>query len=670
MLSFLLWPLFVLLPGASTVLLVRPSMLRRPVLLVAVAPALTFAVSMVTATLLDRVRVGPWPGVLVISTVLAIGAAVRLLLRRRHGAKRGGHVPDTEATPSERATSATAGERSLALWLLVGAILVGAAMWLAPGLPSVPLNRDVQNHAYFVARMAHENTVDTDVVLSQSPTDPASVASYYPLASHVTVATARRATGQPIAELLIAWAAMSAILVLPCGLYSLGRRLAPDRPLIAGFAALAGSGLAVFPYQPFVWGGVAFLVTMTLVPGVLALALESVDRRDTALIGLTAASVLGVALAHTSEVVLLAILLAGFAAWDLWGSGTADRDPRERRRTAAVWGSLAAMCAVLLLPELLAMLAGSSERAPIAETLDVGVIETIRRGVSFDVDEGPPQPLIGGLALIGAAILLAGRRNRPLRRFAPLMATLGLLALLVVATSMSGAPWDAMRVLTVPWYRSYWRLTYNVALFAPLFVGVAGAAACDLAVRRSGRPVGIHGAVLAVSLVVISTPVVWTTMQGTGVRDRAFSAEELALFHDLRAEVAEGDGDGSRGRTSAVLNQENDASAWAYAIAGVPTFSGLKGYTAGSAPEDRSYLLRRIADASTDGRVRQLLRRWNIDLVLVADGTYSRERATITSDELRDADGFRVIDHRGRYWVFAVPSLDDAGEHEVSAGAG
>ncbi len=60
------WVAFVLIGGAALALLVAPSMRRRPVLLVAVAPAAAFALSMLAAMALGLVGLGPWPGVAII----------------------------------------------------------------------------------------------------------------------------------------------------------------------------------------------------------------------------------------------------------------------------------------------------------------------------------------------------------------------------------------------------------------------------------------------------------------------------------------------------------------------------------------------------------------------------------------------------------------------------
>lgn len=652
MISFLVWPLLVLVPGASSVLVVRPSMFRRPALLVGVAPALSFATAMTTATTLGLIGFGPWPGVLLVDAALVLGAALRISghirADRRPEPAATGVPPDVAHRDDERLAS----HRRLSRWLLVCAIAFGALMWFLPGHPSIPLNRDTQNHAYYVARIERENTVNAAVVQAASPTNPTAVAAFYPLASHVTVATARHMTVQPVAELLIAWAVMSAMVVFPCGLYALGRRLAEDQPLVAGFAALAGACLAVIPYQPLVWGGVAFVVTMTVVPGVLALGLEAVDRGELALIGLTALAVLGVALAHTSELVLLVLLFSGIAAWDLGSAGSTS----IRRRSALSWGALALSCAVLLTPSLLAMAAGTSERSAIAETLDEGMLDAARRLVGFDVDEGPTQWAMGILALVGVGILLLGRRRRPLGRLAPVMVTITLLAALVVLTTMSGSPWDSLRVLTIPWYQSYWRLVYNVALFAPLFVGVTLATAVGVIRRRTRRPTGAVAAAIAAAIAVLSAPVVWTTLDGTGVRDGAISPVETGLFQDLaRATSDGGDGTGA-GPGQTVLNQENDSTIWAYVVAGVPAFSGSGGVLGGPGSRDRAYLLDHIEDASRNERVQRLVQRWNIRYVLAADGTYSREAPKLRPDRLSRADGFHLVDQRGRYWVFEVPT--------------
>ncbi len=421
------WVAFVLIGGAALALLVAPSMRRRPVLLVAVAPAAAFALSMLAAMALDLVGLGPWPGVAIIQAAVVVGAVARLAMLRSSDSTSTGpaHTAAPDAGPEEHR------QRRLAGWLLGTAVLLTLAVWIVPGSPSVPKNRDVQNHAYFVARIAHENSIDPAVVLAESPTSDERVADFYPLAAHSTMATAQRATGADIADMLVVWVVMSTAIALPCGLFALARRLVPDRRAVAGWAALAGACTALFPYQPMVWGGIAFTIGLSLVPGVLALALVAVDRggrRPVPLLVLAAVAVTGAAMVHTSQAALLALVMGAFLLHDLLArqgrSGDVGAGPAVR------WGALAAMCAVLLTPVALGV-PGTAERASHEETLAEGPAEVVWRVLAFDVDAGPTQLLMGALALAGIAVAVAARRTRPLRRLGAFLAVMGVIRVVV-----------------------------------------------------------------------------------------------------------------------------------------------------------------------------------------------------------------------------------------------
>jgi hypothetical protein len=343
-------------------------------------------------------------------------------------------------------------------------------------------------------------------------------------------------------------------------------------------------------------------------------------------------------------------VLGAFAVADLFGA----RRDGTLRPTVTGYAVLAGSCAVLILPLLVGVAAGgASERSAIAETRDEGVLEVVGRLVAFDIDEGPAQPVMGLLALAGIALVVVRRSDRPMGRLGALLLAMGAFALLFASATMTGPVWDQLRVATVPWYRSWWRLMYNVALFAPLFVGFGlDEFRLWLQQRTSRSPVLASGAV-AVLAVVLAAPTVWTTLSSAGIRGPAFQPGELALIDGLARRLDEDDRAPAAG---AVLNQENDATSWMYMLAGLPAFSGVQGVVDGADADDRDYLLDHIDEAAVNPRVQRLLGRWGIRYVLVGGGTYSRERAAMTPEELRAAEGFRLLDHRGLFWLFEVPT--------------
>src|SRR5205823_4034690 len=114
--------------------------------------------------------------------------------------------------------------------------------------------------------------------------------------------------GVPAGDGLIAATIILAGIAYPLGLYALARRLAPDTPLVAGFAALLAPLLPLFPYKPIAWGGIPLIAGMAIVPGAVWLAVEAIDSGQRARMALAAFAFAAVFATHTSEIPLLVAL--------------------------------------------------------------------------------------------------------------------------------------------------------------------------------------------------------------------------------------------------------------------------------------------------------------------------------------------------------------------------
>ena len=656
MTAALAWVVFALLPGAALALSIQPSLRHRPVLLASVAPGCSFALAIATAQALRWAGHGPWPGAAVVDAAVVIAATTRIAMVLRRRATAG---PDTEDCAASGDTAPQGREElAAARWLLAAALVTGIGLWVSGVQPSIPPNADSQNHGYFVARIVEHNTLDPAVVLTQSPSDPTPMARYYPLSIHVTVAIAHQSTGIPIASLLTAWTAMTAAVCLPCGLFVLVRRLLPDRPVTAGLAALLGTTVALFPYQPMVWGGLALVIGMSLVPGALSACLVAIDAHGWAPTALGALAVAGTTLAHPSEVALLVLLLAAFLLGDL----VAARPRGDLGRRARRWLGLTAACAVLLAPWALAAATGTSERTGHLSNGHGSLLGTAARLVTFDIDNGVAQPVVGVLLVVGVVVVLVRRPFAPLR---PMVLVMGALAVLFLATTVDGVPWEQLRPATVPWYRSAWRLLYNVALFAPVFVAVALESARRLARDRLSVAGSITTASVAGLAVVLTLPAAHTTLRFAFSTETLLGPEEVSLIEELGTQFDAPRGLGSPTATggeqldprpfgSTVLNQRHDATTWMYAIAGLPAFSGIAGYERSPDHADRRYVVEHLADAANDPREQALLRHFDARYVMVNDRTFLDYPPDITSEQLREA-GYRVVDHRGDLWLFEIP---------------
>ncbi len=666
MIASLAWAVFVLAPGTALALLIRPMLRHRPVLLVAVAPALGFVPAIVGAEVLGWAGLGPWPGMAILDLVLVVAAAARVVTAR--GALRiGPRTADgtlESATPTEphgevpdRRT-----DPRIAHGLLALGIAVGGALWIGGIRPSTPPNADSQNHGYFVAQIVQHNTIDPAVVLTESPVNPTSMARFYPLAIHVTVAEAHRLTDAPIADLLTAWTALTAVLCLPCGLFVLVRRLVPDEPVVAGLAALVGATVAVFPYQPMVWGGLALVMGLSMVPGVLTLCLDAVDTegRAVAEIAVAALAVAGVTLAHTSQLVLIALVLAAFFVPDL----VAARRRGEWTARLGRWLLLGGATAALLAPWAVAVATGTAERADQLSNDHRPLLDAMADLVTLDLGNGVAQPVMGALLVIGAVIVL---RRPSLAGARPLVAAIAVLAVLFVASLVPGAPWDQLRLATFPWYRSAWRVMYNVAVFAPVFAAVALEWSRRALRDRLSLPPAAATAAVAVVALVLTVPAAHRTLRFAFDTETLLGPAEVALIEDfarrMDAEVGLGTPTAANAGDAAVtplstgptvLNQRHDGTTWMYAIAGLPAFSGLRGYETAPDHADRRYVVEHLADVRHDTREQELLRRFDARYVMVNDDTYLDFEPDITSAELREA-GFAVLDHRGTLWIFEIP---------------
>lgn len=667
MIASLAWAVFVLAPGTALALLIRPALRYRPVLLVAIAPALGFVPAIIGAEVLGWVGRGPWPGVAILDLVLVVAAVARVATaagRPRFGPQT---APDTlEPTPRTEPHVEVPDRRTdqrTAYGLLALGLVVGGMLWIGGIRPSTPPNADSQNHGYFVARIVQHNTVDPAVVLTESPVNPTSMARFYPLAIHVTVAEAHHLTDASIADLLTAWTALTAALCLPCGLFVLVRRLVPDEPVVAGLAALLGATVALFPYQPMVWGGLVLVMGLSLVPGVLTLCLEAVDTEGRAVAdtAVAALAVAGVTLAHTSQLVLVGLVLAAYFVPDL----IAARRRGEWTARLGRWLLLGGATALLLAPWALAVATGSTERADQLSNDHRPLLGAIAGLVTFDLGNGVAQPVMGALLVIGAVIVL---RRPSLAGLRPLMGAVGVLAVLFVASLVPGAPWDQLRLATFPWYQSAWRVMYNVAVFAPVFA----AAALEWS-RRALRdhlslPPAAATAAVAVAALVLTVPAAHRTLRFAFDTETLLGPAEVALIEDFsrRMDVEVGLGtptaassDGGvevtpHGIGPTVLNQRHDGTTWMYAIAGLPAFSGLRGYERAPDHADRRYVVEHLADVHHDTREQELLRRFDARYVMVNDDTYLDFEPDITSAELREA-GFAVLAHRGGLWIFEIP---------------
>jgi hypothetical protein len=654
------WICVVGMPGFGLASLVTPSLWRAPALLIAVSAPTGFAAAFVSSLVGQAIGFGPWPLLVGVGSVLFLSG----LIRGYAHARSDGRGPLLAVTKSP--------EHRIAYGLLCLAILVGLVFWLVGGWPSVRPWPDTQNHGYFVSRIAFGNTVDPEWVFARSPTRPEQVTEFYPLGSHVTMAVGKRLTGTGIPELMITWQVLSAALILPCGVFALARQLYRRRPEVAGWAALVAAVTAIFPYQPAVWGGLSLTVGLSMVPAVVALCLRSVDRSVGSVIGyressefsrridilgglfLSAVAILGTSVVHTSQAVLLAVILAALALWDL-GRVVFVRPPgsslweRLRASTLLRWSALAALSAVLLLPTLTSTLDSATERSAYSEIIDDGPLRGVARLVVGANLWGPPQVISGLLAVAGLILLLTKRRNELGRIPALLLVMLAFT--LVFISLVSGDLLEPLHTLAGPWYSTWWRVRYNLVVLTPLLAAPALEIARLWLSRRVPaltKPALSAGAV-GLLLVALSAPTIVATLRTAEVWQDVVTQCDRTVYRSLQ--------DSLRDRPRAapvVLNQINDGTAWMYMLERLPAYSALDSSTEPGQVES-DWLVNHAHELGFNAEVSALIDELGVSHVLTSEDVYYSGQSTqMPVDMYLDNPNYELLDSCDNLWLFAV----------------
>jgi hypothetical protein len=629
---------------------------------VALAPTVTIGALWVGAEVADVVGIGfGWP------VYAAVTVALAALAVWRWWVPQDPFVVDIEAVPAAASAPATGdgrvrrlqwGRRAgpaglLALVLLVGAIGVGGATWVrgVRGHDTTPPNYDASQHGLFVTRIDRASSIDTaEVVVSDTRGDSAA-ANYYPLAMHAVVAVAAEVTGADVADLLTALVIVMGAVVLPCGLYALTRRVVPDVPLAAGFAALLASLFSVYPYKPIGWGGLTLIVGVALVPGVIVLV-DRLIRRPLTWAGgaLGALCVMAVLAQHNSQMpmlgFLIAVLLLEAAAlarsWRVLGEGIVR---------AAVLGAGALL---LFVPTLLSFAGGVSERSEFRDTELVPLNFVLGELVTLRAYAPSSQGWLMVLALLGAGVLIW--RHQP----AWVAAGVATFSLVVIAAVSAH---EIAEALTVAWYRQPERIAYYLVYFIPVLAGIAvGVAAAALAsaaarlpaARTWGLPVA---AVLAVGLIAVVGGVSavrvnrkWVTTAYTEYAP--VGPAQVAAFRWLE--------DRTDGRGLVLSETSSDGSVWMYAFTDAnPLFGAYpqkKSEFADRSVRDRDYLRDHITELGRNPKVARLLKRYGIRYLYFGEATYRGAPHTWNLAQLRDLPGLTEVFTRGGSHVFRVES--------------
>lgn len=575
--------------------------------------------------------------------LVAVLAAVAVARSRRivwtpgrgHAMNLGG---DDEEEWSRRRLDAT-----VALVLLGLAIVIGASIWIQAmnGRSATAPNADASRHSFFIARIAHADTIEPSEVLTTDGLGEHPAAAYYPLGLHSSLAIAH-GLGVPIAPLMNMTVVLFAAVLFPIGMYALTRFLLPGEQLAAGFAALVATLVSTFPYRPIAWGGVPLVVGTVMVAIAVVVVARSMESKRSISYAVVAALAL-VALfgVHTSELAV-ALLLVFFVV--ICAPRPTDWRARVRHLLKRV-SVIGAVALAMVLPTLTAVFGGADERSAFDNTPLRPLGGYFVDLVTLHVDVPWRQGWLAILSLCGIGVLLWTRRPA----WCLATVTLGVLAILA-ATSRD--PLSAL--VTLPWYRQPTRVTYNLALTVPVLVGAAIAAACAL-VWRLLRSRSVYAGVIAVAGVFVFAFVAQPALpRNSGIVRNGYEAfqpvsrDEIAAFDYLGAHVGS--------REQVLTDGDVDGSLWMYAFSGAaPVFALTSSFEReGVYAPSRRYLRNHITEVATNPRVRELLQRYNVRYVYYGTKVFEGSHHQLDLDELRATPELREVFQRGGAHVFEV----------------
>jgi hypothetical protein len=624
--------LVILLPGVAIVWLLAREKIRWWEA-AAVVPAVGLGFTYVVAVLASLVGLRfdlPLHGVASLGLLAAVvGVALR---RRRHG----GGVRISGPSRSEYASIA----------LLGVAILVGASMWVV-GLRGIetPPNFDASHHGLFTAQIDRSGSVNADRVLVSSSNDADPVSAFYPLALHSAGALVYGPAPTTIADIWLVYAALFAAIVFPIGVFALGRALFPQTPLAAGFAAFLAPTIAVFPYKPIAWGGIALIAGMAMVPGVVVAAarvlVARVSLSQSLYVGL---AFVGLFATHSSEVPLAIGLALLVAAMSIRVVGSSLWTQRVLRN-----GALIGLCSAALLgPVLVAVFQGGSERVAFDDTQLAPLGQTIRSMLDLTAYSGNAAPAIVVLAAAGAVLAIT-------RRVAVvwLVSGAGLVALYLLSAVSDHA---FVAGLTFPWYRQPERILYNFVFWLLPFAGYATAAAATWIGRRGDTrglaAVAVTGvAVVALLLTAPSIRPIPSLVQTWGGLYSPVGGAEIAAFEFLESVTEPGE--------IVATDVNADGSLWMYAFTDVePLFlaaaSTLSPDSARASFRSRQELIGRIDDYRNDPDVLADLRELGIRYVYYDETGFLGAGRTLDYQVLRSDPAFVPLFEQGDVHVYGI----------------
>lgn len=486
------------------------------------------------------------------------------------------------------------------------------------------------------------------------------IESFYPAAWHdVAGLVAQLSPGHGMYTVAVAVSATNlviAVVVWPVGALALARAVAGPRPLALAFTGVFAAAFGAFPLRLLEWGVVLpYFFGVALLPGMMALVIAACRLRPSAGLPpaqawvLAAVASVGVALAHASVIVTLAVLTIPPVVTAIVVS--IRRRRRRGRSTAPAWALGAAYLLVLTAVWFVGRPKNGFQGWDTPHPLPVAVAAFFA-----NAPLGGTVPF-AALALIAIAVfVLAVRRER--WWFLAIYAITGILYVAV-----AGLPRSPLRTfLAGPWYED----TYRVAAFVAIPGVVAAAIGGDLLVRRivlavrrrrtvsPALGIGLTGA-----LVVVLVPATQLAVTRDADLTRAayvlddssrlITPNELRLFERLADHVPAGD---------VIADNPFDGSALAYAFTGREV---LFAHLLHDMTPAQQLIARGLRDAASDPEVCPALEdarvRWVLDF-----GPYLSDNPGANDypgfDDLVAAGVATEVDREGHAALYRITACD------------
>jgi hypothetical protein len=633
--------LVLLLPGILILLAV--SIRLTVVESLAIAPACSLGAVYVLAEFLTLAGAPFGPAAfLAMMAVLCVAATLRIRqtgwcrpVLDRHG--------DTPKPPRADRRSQRRGVL-VALGLLGAAIAIGAITWSVPTRDKAVIapGSDAVHHAFQIARVAETESISPDGIFV-TDTDGLTAAThfdYYPLAMHSSVAVAHRTTGAPIGALVNGTILFFTAFVLPLGLFALARFLIPDEPLAAGFAAVIGSLISIFPYQPIWWGLIPLTMGVVLVPITVVFLVRTVgDGWSRSASVVTGLAVAGSFALHNSQLPLI-LLLAALVF--LFRDGAAAQIRWRDACTRLAW--IGVVAAVLLGPTVPQIVAGSGERAshhPPTGALSDFLPELFTLSVPFT----DPQTWLMVLAAAGILLLLWRRKL-----WGWILGAVVVVGLTVAAATTDDA---ITRTLTFPWYRDAFRINYYLAIFVAIFAGAL--------LGITSRWIARYFPPRAWALPVIAVLVSASLLPIGAAEALPTNRDSISTWYDLEAPVHTEEAtafdfmrEHSRPDETVLNDGGVDGGGWMYPLTGLkPVFAGLPDLSLRWS--DRLYLRDHVGLLGDDTRADALVRRLRVRFVYFTERTMRMIGPhAFTLSGLRSAPHLREVFDKGGVHIFEI----------------